>query len=171
MKKGFTLVELIIVITIILVISSFAVGGITRIAQSMRFGNTFNKIVLMVQSARNMAITEKNSAVKNYSIEFDSNQNPHSVTIKGDAEEIEKLTLDASTNLNLTNQDWIGIGCNKAIISFSTGAAKTTLTCEGAANPNPSMLSIGIQESLEEGAVGRTKTFSIHAASGIPQVN
>lgn len=176
MKKGFTMAELVIVITIIIVLSVAALGGLGSVQRSMRLTNSFNKILLMVQQARSMAVTEKDTTLKNYEVEFNSNVNaPDSVIVRGNtkdnspAKEIERYILDQSIKLKLISEN---NACTpKAIVRFVSGNATTQLTCLGIGSDAVVMLKLGIQEVAQGNAQAQSKTFSIHNASGIPQVN
>lgn len=59
MKGGFTLVELLIVMTIIVVVAGLALSSIGSTTSLQVFNNNFEKIVSLLNNARSMAITGK----------------------------------------------------------------------------------------------------------------
>ncbi len=176
MKKGFTIVELIIVIAILIIMAGAALSGTGGIIRGLRFSNTFNKMVLMVQQARSLAVTGKNSDMKWYEVRF-SFSSPGTAILQGEkqdgtTQEIERLSLDSQTNLSFINP----LNCNPAtLIRFLNGRAETQLVCEGISQEQVAILTIGLQENAANAAPGaaaiRSKSFSIHRASGIPQIN
>lgn len=179
MKKGFTIVELIIVIAILIILAGAALSGAGGIIRSLRFSNAFNKVILMVQQARSLAVTGKNSAMKAYEVQFNFSS-PFSAVLQSIqqndvAQEMERFTLDAQTNLSLTRPS----DCDPPVrIRFLNGRAETQLTCGDGVPPTQAIqLTIGLQESAAGAGAGaapalvRSKSFSIHRASGIPQIN
>ncbi len=58
-KKGFTLIELVIVLAVVTVIFGISFETFSRSQSQQLFNNTFEKIVSMISSARSLAITGK----------------------------------------------------------------------------------------------------------------
>lgn len=58
-KKGFTLIELVIVLAVVTVIFGISFDTFSRSQSQQLFNNTFEKIVSMISSARSLAITGK----------------------------------------------------------------------------------------------------------------
>lgn len=179
MKKtrfAFTIIELIIVIAILLILAAGAFGGTGGIIRGLRFSNAFNKMVLMVQQARSLAVTGKNPDLKSYEVQLNMSA-PFSAVLQGiqqnDAPQIiESFTLDAaSTNLSLTNNG----GCDPAIIRFLNGKAETQLLCTGGSLPSVTLLTIMLEDTSGGAPAGtapvHSKSFTIHRAAGIPQIN
>ncbi|GEM_PF-4658226 len=173
MKKGFTIIELIIVISILIVLAGAALSGAGGIIRSLRFGNAFNKVILMVQQARSLAVTGKNSDMKWYEVQF-SFVTPNTAVFQGEKQDatmqvIERFTLDLQTNLSFVSPQ----GCSPAAIRFLNGRAETQLICTG--GPTSPLLTIELEENTPGAAAdalpARQKSFSIHRASGIPQIN
>lgn len=174
MKKGFTIIELIIVVAILIIMAGAALSGTGGIIRGLRFSNSFNKIVLMVQRARSLAVTGKNANIKAYEVQF-SFASPGTAILQGEKQdgtmqEIERFTLVSQTNLEFTNN----LACEPATIRFLNGKAETQLICTG----GPStvvLIEVGLRENAVNAAPGaaavRSKSFTIHRASGIPQVN
>jgi len=64
-RKGFTLVELIVVVTILAVITVVAVPGFMKAVRTMRFERTVGDVVVLIERARTQALaSELNSAQK-----------------------------------------------------------------------------------------------------------
>ncbi|MBI2638694.1 prepilin-type N-terminal cleavage/methylation domain-containing protein [Candidatus Peregrinibacteria bacterium] len=178
MKKGFTIVELIIVIAILIIMAGAALGGVGGIIRGLRFSNTFNKMILMIQQARSLAVTGKNSDMKAYEVQFSFA--PVEAILRGikqddSVQTIETFVLNSSsTNLSFSNP----LNCNPATtIRFLSGKAETQLVCEGIAEQNVALLTVGLQETALNTAPGavpaivRQKSFTVHRAAGIPQIN
>lgn len=55
---GFTLVEIMVVIAIVMILASAAVLQTSQVQNLLQFNNTFSRLTLMVQRARNLASTE-----------------------------------------------------------------------------------------------------------------
>jgi prepilin-type N-terminal cleavage/methylation domain-containing protein len=180
MKKGFTIVELIIAMTVILILAGAAVAGSAGLIRSIRFTNAFNKIVFMVQQARSLAVTGKNSAVNDYYMIFDETADPETITLFGDqnnnqtldtGESIEEYRLETTTNLHLHLESLSPTAvpsCGTLRIGFRNGNGETSLVC-GA--DTPANVKIGVEEEPEGGGPAvRSKNFLLHQAAGIPQV-
>lgn len=58
-KKGFTIIELIIVLAIIVIVIGVSFSSLTRSQSQQIFNNNFDKIVSLVSTARSLAITGK----------------------------------------------------------------------------------------------------------------
>lgn len=177
--KGFTIIEIIIVIVVILILATAAISGSAGLIRSLRFNNAFNKMVFMVQQARSLAVTERNSDVEAYGVQFNLHEPPNN-TIAFFADEtdnsndfqldtaptdetIESFQLESATGIALT----AGSCLNFAVILFRNGNGEAILNCNGDTDIN--VLTIGLQE-VEAGAEIRAKTFSIHRATGVPQI-
>ncbi len=165
-KKAFTLIEIFIVIGIVLILAAAAINGYRGIAKTMRFNNTFNKIVAIVQQARNMASNEKNTDITAYKIEFAAKQDTtHIVTLNSygataaDKKEIEKLTLNEEMILYPKGSSL----CSSASISFKNGTTETSMMCDAATAD-----SLKIKLTDADGIYN--KEFLIHRSSGIPQI-
>lgn len=164
-NKAFSITELIIVIAIILILATAALNTVPGVLQGLRFNNAFNKMVLMVQEARSLAMTAKKSA-DFYEVHFPTTGSSQKAYLKSSDEELDTLILEAKTNLKFFFEP---DNCAEAIIQFATVNGKLTITCTGAANPNPQILTVGLKEIVSDKTT-RSRSFSIHSASGIPQV-
>jgi type IV pilus assembly protein PilA len=80
-KKGFTLVELIVVIVILTAITTSAVPGFLRGIRSAKFDKTISSIVVLLEKARTQALAsrldtgDKKIPSGGYGVFFDSNTN------------------------------------------------------------------------------------------------
>lgn len=176
-NKAYSLVELIVVIAIILVLASAAVIGSQNIIKSLRLNNAFNKVVFMVQQARNLAITAKNTfatPVTQYEVRFylDATTSPQKVEIfaKGPDQVMETYTFNAASGLSVAISNYINASptnfCSTpTIIAFEQTTAKTNINCPGTTPPNTPILQIKVQ-----GQNANQKTFLFQRGAGIPQV-
>lgn len=160
------MVEIMVVVAIVLILGSATVSGSRGVIKNLRFNNSFNQLVFMVQQGRNLAITGKDKNAGSYSIKFDMD-NSQKVTLF-------KNNLDATTTdmevMAFLGTNGIKITSNPActtnvVIKFISGISKTEITC-GSDPPQP-LIILGVQETTGD----KSKTFSIHQVAGIPQVN
>lgn len=163
--RAYTFTELMIVIAVVLILSAAAITGSREIIKNMKFSNVFNRVVFMVQSARNSALTEKNSAAI-YSVKFDIAESESKISIFSDTAQIESFTILMADNLKLFINKSDALPCSSsAELIYSSTSASLSLKCDGG-GISPS-LNIGIKEAAEG---GKSKFFIIHKAAGIPQV-
>lgn len=160
MKKAFTLVEMIIVLTVIMIMSVMAISGTSGILGNIRFTNAFNKMLLLVQQASNLSINGKNSDIKNYSVTITPGQD---IVLKGDSTEIDKITSADLKEFSIYAEP----NCTVATIGYSNGTAIADLTCTGIGAPNDKVNSLKI--GLKKGTTF-DKSFLIHKAGGVIQV-
>ena len=166
---------MIVVVCIVMILAAAAITGSAGILRNLRFGNAFNKIVLMVQSARGLAVTGKNSydtPITSYDVRFNlSASQSVDIFANGPNVVVETYTIEATTGLQIFANELENAAaptpCSgldpAAVLSFAQNSAALTLTCGG--TPRPLM-----QFGIQEGAGGTSKTFLIHQAAGIPQV-
>jgi len=166
MKKAFTLVEIIIVLTVIMIMSVMAVSGTSGMLVNIRFTNAFNKTLLLVQQASNLAISGKNSDIKDYSVTITITP-VQDIVLKGDSTEIDKITSADLKEFSIYASS--GQDCTIATISYSNGAAKADLTCTGIGAPNDKVSSLKI--GLKKGTTGLDKSFQVYKAGGNIQVS
>lgn len=190
-EQGFTVVELLIVITIMLVLASSAIAGGMYILRMLKFNNVFNKVILMVQNARSMAATEKGGGeTAKYGVRFFSGT-PFYVQIfsqsaadatDGTITEAFYLPRDFSMQIqDLT----ITIGsstCESTVpttplaeIIFPKASRDIVMKCEGtdvSSGPDPPEKIKLMQFSISSvGPFGTTtKAFVVHKTTGMPQI-
>lgn len=171
--KGFTILEIIIAISVILILAAVALTNAGGIIQGMRFTNAFNKTFLMVQKARNLAMAGKETQIEKYGVVFFINTQPKNTAAlflyeKNAAKPtgIETFSIASTSNIEINVSDEDGAACgNLAEISFKNGSAATELMCDDGNGEN--FLSITLKENT---VGGRAKTFSINKIGGLPQI-
>lgn len=173
MNRGFTIAEIIIAITVIIILAAAAVTGSAGLIRTLRFNNAFNKMIFMVQQARSLAVTGKNSeAVKAYGVRFDfpSSATLYNIQSNDTTQNSEILQLEVTTELAFYSSP----NCKIARIQFTNGNGETSLECEGGMQNDPPLLTLGICEGEncinDLNTAPRNKNFSIHRAAGIPQI-
>lgn len=173
---GFTLIEILIVVAIIGIISAAAIIGSSGIIRALRFGNSFNKIVFMIQQARSLASAGKDTNVQQYGVYFDLltparailfGRNNTLDEIPSADKTIEKFVLPDGETLSATDLSAPAAPCAASgeyfAIRFRNGNAQTSSVCEG--NPITNL-----KVTLSDEVLAREKSFSINQAAGIPQV-
>lgn len=180
MKKAFTLIEIIIVMAIVLILTAAAITGTSRILKNIQFNNVFNKLVFMVQTARNLAIAGKtgDTNVRFYDLHVETSLNQfldlRTRNADGSTDSIEFYFIDKNKfkvfSSDITN-GIPGIDCPQEVhIKFEVGTGKFFVNCPGGLNPEAKIIQVGVKE-LQENAPGtREQSFLIHRATGIPQV-
>lgn len=115
-KSAFTIVEMLIVISIIAVFSVVATVNYNRTQRSIEFGNVYLQITEMLREARNLAINSKvDNRLSNprpphaYSVNFDA-RTPYVITqfldAYKDAETKMPYSLDPTSNGDLILQEY-----------------------------------------------------------------
>lgn len=189
---GYSVLELIIVVTIIMTLAAATIGGTRTLLRSLRFGNSFNKLVFMVQQARSLASTGKKpeetvggltQGVRYYSVQFQSTTDATLVEnsailytkltdtgagynpIAHPEEKMELFVIPAEQKFALfgknleTQQE-----CGYIVIRFENGTALSQIKCDDA---EAAQVEISLRDTENS---ERVRTFTIHRASGIPQV-
>lgn len=170
-RGGYTIIELVIVVAIVLILTASVLAGTGSLTRSLRFNNSFDKLILLVQQARSLAEANKDSSIKSYGVRFE--WDPTTSAVIFSENQTGTITDDANSKLTLTGGTQLKIftpqNCTpNATIRFTAGSADAGLRCEGVANPNVALLTLGIRDTS---TANKTKTFSIHRVGGIPQVN
>lgn len=175
-KQAFTLAELIVVISIIIVLAGASIIGTAGIIKNLRFANAFNRLVFMVQEARSRAVTSRGTAaayIVTIAFTSDATTSKKTITLTENPAptsgppNIDSNTLDTAGSIIFSAKDRSGgspgSACSSsASIRFERKTARATLTCNGTVK---NLMEFGIEET------GRTpKSFLIHQAAGIPQL-
>lgn len=177
-KSGFTLLELVIVIAVVLILASVAVSQSSSTLDFLRFNKTFNKIIFMVQKTRDLAITagksdEDVSAVFAYYTKFSVVSGvlgvPDAYHVEIFAkktardERIEDFSVPANISLRIeSGVSSCTLSPDPPQLSFSNRTADLSFTCSGVSDP------ASIKVKLSDSS--RQKSFVIHKASGVPRV-
>lgn len=172
-KKAFTIIEILIAITVILILAAAALGNSGGIIRSMRFNNTFNKMILMVQKAKSLATSGKKTDVKNYKVEFlldDGTVNLIADTATG-GETMDTLHLGKTSLLKLTSPSCGETAATYSAIIFTNKTNEIELKCSNTPNAgNEPLLRIKLTEEDASGKPVREKNFSVSNLSGVPQL-
>ena len=182
--EGFTLLELMITVTILLILMTAAVLQTSSVQNLIRFNNTFSKMILMAQRARNLAFNQAGDGmnvgmyfnVPNVTIFSDKNKDHLYTSVPADAEEkLENpLVMPAGMKFFITASAVPGspASCPDAVLEYENGTAKPIFYCggveiltSGAASPQDLEMKIQLQHSTEK----RARCFTIHLLSGVPQ--
>lgn len=177
-KAGYTLLELIIVMTIIMILTAGALGATRAIIRSLRFSNAINKVVFLVQQSRSLAASGTDPNVEQYGVLIESGQS-NSVTLFSDAKAgvqingpahalIETYTLDAA-NLLISTRNEQDVEClGGQTIIFHNGKSAVEIYCGAVVPANLiNRAKIGVVENRP--ANPRSQFFTLQRASGIPQ--
>ncbi|MEK9133086.1 MAG: type II secretion system protein [Patescibacteria group bacterium] len=173
-KSGFTLLELMISIVVILILAAAVLGGTGSVMQNLRFGNAFNKIVFMVQSVRSMALIAKGD-IAVYGIAFTQ---PNvdgfgAVETFSQSADDQKTVLESfilPSNINsyfyAAKSANVDISCgNSAGVTFERGTVRVTFDC-GGQSPTEPVVVFGLKEKVGT----RSKSFRVHKQTGMPQM-
>lgn len=170
MKKAFTLIEIIIVMALILILTTAAITGTSKILAGLRFNNTFNKLIGMLQNARNLAMAGKGDE-SFYQFRVETQHPPYLTWVfspnKGP---LETFSIDPSMNTyelvvtDLTS----GLPCPAITdINFAAHTGKMSINCPGIPDEDEAKL---VEFRLTLKATAQEKIFLLHRAAGIPQV-
>lgn len=167
--------------SIVVILSAIALSGSMAAIRHLRFTNTFNKMVLMLQQARSLAQSGKDINIESYGVRFiltpaqtDDPQTAElfSVDPAGAKQTIESFTLLSTMNLEFASD--IPPNCQTEIFTFTNGTAATQLKCEYAAgDENPPQIRIGLCEKSADCFAAtniRKKFIFLHKEAGIPQI-
>lgn len=198
-KRGFTLVEIMVVIAIVMILAGAAVLQSSQVQNLLQFNNTFSKLTLMVQRARNLASTETEAGTDfgvymegtdivtgqqkvTLFADRDSDER-YDTAIAGGEERDEKLenaliipegiqVNGIRFGINLQPQN----ACTRQLlIIFQNGSGNPILYCDGI-KVDRSVIDSSLSKSgqlqieLNQNATSRQKCFMIHVLSGIPQI-
>lgn len=164
-RSGFTLAELVIVMAIVLMLAAAAITGSIGLLRSLRFSNTFNKLVLMTQQARSLASSARGTDISYYEIEINS----HEIKLKTNSSALDSYSLENTGALSFYVSNAADTLCAlPANIQFAQGNAQTKFVCNGLADPNPPILKAGVEETKDGDT--KKKSFIMHKVSGIPQI-
>lgn len=178
-KRAFTLLEIIIVITIIITLAAVAVSQTSGVQQLLRFQNAFQQTVFLVQRSRTMAVTRQGTAeVFGIDLSASNEINLFSATSISDtdptSEENFKLPSDIFHSVQRTASG--GADCTAAKIGFERGTGNTLFSCTDLP-PGVRELRITLCQVSSGASCAsegdpefiRNRSFIIHLASGIPQ--
>lgn len=177
-SSAFTLIEIIIVMAIILILTTAAITGTSKVLKNLRFTNSFNKVVFMIQKARDLAISGKQggNSTTNYLIELDTSNNFMTIQAEGTSgprEEVEGYyVLNNNKGYQLFANDVTSGSTQCPIIvwiKFEIYTGKILVNCPGGPSPPAKVMEIGLRE-IPVGPATREQTLLFHRATGIPQV-
>ncbi|MBP9717686.1 prepilin-type N-terminal cleavage/methylation domain-containing protein [Candidatus Gracilibacteria bacterium] len=180
-RRGFTLLEILISLTIIIILTAAALSGSRSLTSQLQLNNAMDKVTFMVQRARALAISNKNTDNANeakisaYGVVFSFGEQPQNTVrvfaekessanriIDQDELAVETFTFNPSSAAVTALSD-AQLPCNNfAVIMFEVGTAKTSLYCNDRVN-SANMLYVKARAGTSE------KQFFIHRAAGIIQ--
>lgn len=190
---AFTLLEIMITISIVLILATAAVLQTSRIQNLLKFNNTFQKMVLLVQQARNLAFTEKEAGT-NFGVYFegtgivtgqqkiylfaDRNANGLYTPSASPDQQDEKLENPLAVPVGMQVLMWDFTSpqpCGSfSEIVYETGTGNPMIFCNSAI-PIPRTGIVGqsqggqLEIKLTHTAENREKCFTVHLLSGAVQ--
>lgn len=192
---AFTLVEIMVVIAIVMILASAAVLQTSQVQNLLQFSNTFSRLTLMAQRARNLAFTETESGTDFgvYMEGTDIVTGQQKVTLFADRDGDERydpsggdpeVSDEKLENALVLPQGIKVLGDNfqgpesctsQILILFESATGNMVFFCNGTKMDkdaiDPSQNQSGqLQINLQQEATDREKCFVIHVLSGIPQI-
>lgn len=174
LPSGFTLLELLLVITVVLVLATIAITQTSGAQKALQFNNTFQQVVFLTQRARTMALTERTPGSQ-FGIDFaGSPQNEVRLFEEEPTSIEEEFTFPSGVYHEVTQTEAeAGAACLDTQISFDTATGETNFSCTGADEPlvlrvTLCQLTAGISCTSKRVEL-RRRSFLIHRAAGIPQ--
>lgn len=98
--KGFTLFEVVIVMTIVIVISAVGIVNLSRLQNVFRLKSSADQIKAQIQLGRELAIANKNGAI--YNINLSSNI----FKLQADGKEMDRYQIPAGIVMTPTSINW-----------------------------------------------------------------
>ncbi len=192
MKKGFTLLELIIVVTIVLTLASIAISQTSGVQQLIQFNNSFQQIMFFTSRARSLSVTGaeaiNNTAAELLGVNFPSAMEADLIASDSDpavtqSELVESYSLPSKVLVALSGSTLATCSFPAKII-FEKETANIRFFCgeneQGPVEAQDKFLTIRlcqVQDSSEQNcpqagssSIIRERQFTIHRASGIPQL-
>lgn len=173
-SPAFTLIEIIIVTAIIIILTAAAITGASGVVKTLRFNNTFDKVVFMLQKTRSIAIAERKNEPY-YQFMIETQHPPYFTQIRTWNEVIEQFEVDP-----LPGQDYelivtdltSGLPCPHITeINFDPKTGKMSINCPGIPQVDEAkLIEFRLREFPFISGKSREKIFLIHRAVGIPQV-
>lgn len=176
-RLAFTLAEIIVVVTIVIILAGIAFSSTSGVIKNLRFNNAFNKMVLMVQEARNLAATGKDSRASNYGIDF-YQMTQGGVTVHAMRLYKEFLNAPQQFIFNSTQQPDLQPPEDQELLTYHlpqtlsllvtpliTVPAGSAVACNPSSNPPPSLFFNAGSGSLEIRCGNNPATVQMYSAS------
>ena len=160
MKRGFTIMELALVLAIIALLAFMGISALTRFRSSALLDQTHAEIVTALNEARGMTLASKEGDV--YGVHFDLDADPSTaLLLEGSTSTPLETLYTYPDNVNILFRE-----CNtSAEINFQ-GKSTVELKCNGTDTLEDSLT---VTVSREDDP-SKTKTMYIHKSVGVPQV-
>lgn len=181
MKRGFTLLELLIVISIMVILTAAVIGGSRGLSDQLKINNTQDKLTFMLQRARNLALSNKENndpqapRVAGYGLEIATGGVPHNTarifadqeasadnTVNPNEKVYESYNFDTMDYSVIVEKENNTVCVDYVVFMFEAGTGKTSLYCNNRAT-SANMLFVKTQ------AGNKVKQFYMHRAAGIVQ--
>jgi prepilin-type N-terminal cleavage/methylation domain-containing protein len=167
--KGFTVIELIIVIVVMIILATAAVQQATGVQSLLTFQGIFEKTVFLTQRARTLASTNMDT---NYGVTFNIANRRVELYEGTTSKVIDKFTAPDFVHFDVKKG---AVACaSVSTIEFAAQSAQPTFSCDG------TILTVRVcqvqksdrltQERCGTKTPVRDKQFFIHKASGVPQL-
>jgi len=188
--RGFSLIEMLIVIAVIIIMSSFAVMQLWPVAKQTKVTNAYNTTLMTMRQAREQAVSER----RTYIVNFNSGVAPNRITITQASTGVVTLTRTLPNDITFraepgipatvaTTPDHFGNG--SVAIDFDQnvgGGVKTAIYFypDGSAqdvnnNTNNGVIYLARAGELYSsraitlwGATGRIRGWRLNAVGGVP---
>lgn len=174
-NQAFTLLEIIIVVTIVLILATAAVSQTGSVQQLLKFNNVFQQTVFFVQRARTMALTQREDAPR-FGVDFSTS---NSIQLFKDPAATVEETFQFPSGIihHVTIGVAGGTNCPSAQITFDRETARTRFSCTGIDEPlvlQVTLCQLTSGSSATDCAsaptdIIRSRSFVIHRAAGVPQ--
>jgi len=116
--RGFSLTELMVTVTIILIVSGFAILGMQPALQAARVNNAYNITLAAIRQARDFSIGQR----QEYSVTFSNAAVPNTITITKTGNGSVVTTYQLPTDVTYTVVPGIPTAANAVPDGFGSGA-------------------------------------------------
>jgi len=116
--RGFSLIEMMIVVTIILIVSGIAVTAIQPALKAERVNNAYNQTLAAIRQGRDYAVGQR----QQFSVTFNNAVNPNTITLTRVGNGTVVTTYPLPTDVTFVAVNGIPTAANKVPDGFGAGA-------------------------------------------------